>query len=542
MGAKGMPLLQREAVSRAVSNVANWGDTDVFPLPVENHVMHDFGPKVEELLINVSQEFDSRLNAEPVASYSTLAPVGYMGFRWATQIDPMWNAHLLSLVISLADKIENIRIPESAECVFSYRYRGDPGEGLFAQESWKKFQVRTRTLADQNQYVVAVDIADFYSRVYHHRLENSLRNVDSGGAITRQIMAILSKLSNNTSYGLPVGGPAARILAELVLHRVDKLLLAEPSTRNFCRYADDYRFFVSDLPSAYRAIGFLSEKLLRNEGLSLQKSKTRIMTSAEYLSTLDPPDAPEGSAARFLGLHLHYDPYSATADEDYERLKGQIEQFDILGLLRAELGKGRVHSALTRRLISALSYLDELPRRQAVLSLLENIETLSPVVPQVMMALRSTIEEISDHEFTEYIHEQVRDLILRSHYIAKVDLNLAFMIRTLATRKSNENEQLLIQLYNSSHGFGNSPAPIIQRDIILTLARWRPNYWISDQKNYISTAHPWAKRAFLIASYALGDEGRHWRDANKPPEGTFDRIVRDWAASRVSDSKWEVPI
>lgn len=537
-----MPLLSPAVVKRAVNNIAAWGDTDVFPFPIENHVLHDDGEAVSELLCSLGQEFDARINVEPVSSYSTLAPVGYSGFRWATQIDPMWNAYLLSLVLELSDRIEVARIPEIDERVFSYRYRNDPEDRLFAQESWKHFQDRTRGLAESHEYVVAVDIADFYPRIYHHRLENSLRYVDRQGQITHQIMVILSKLSNNTSYGLPVGGPAARILSELVLDRVDRLLLAEPIISNFCRYADDYRFFVPDVQSAYRSIGFLSEKLLRNEGLSLQKSKTRIMTSAEYLSTLDPPQPEQGSAARFLGLHLHFDPYSATAGEDYERLKQQIEHFDILGLLRSELSKGRVHTALTKRLIAALSYLDDVPRRQAIMSLFDNIETLAPVAPQVMLALRASTDQINDSDFTDQMHSRLRALIQDSHYMSKIDLNLNYMIRALAGRRSQENEQLLIRLFTESHGFGSGVAPTIQRDIMLILARWRANYWLSDQKNYISTAHPWVKRAFWVANYALGDEGSYWRSANRSSISPFDKIVRDWAGSRFNAPGWEVPI
>ena len=97
-------------------------------------------------------------------------------------------------------------------------------------------------------------------------------------------------------------------------------------------------------------IGLLSEYLLRNEGLSLQKSKTRVMTSAEYLSVLDPPEPPRGSAFDFLGLHIHYDPYSATASDDYDRLKENLGRFDILDLLGAELKKGRIE-----RIVEALS-------------------------------------------------------------------------------------------------------------------------------------------------------------------------------------------
>lgn len=91
-----MPLLDSAAIERAVHNVAHWGDTDVFPLPFENHVMHDMPSEVSVLLSQVERAFDTRIKNEVIDSYSTLAPVGYAGFRWATQIDPLWNAYLLA--------------------------------------------------------------------------------------------------------------------------------------------------------------------------------------------------------------------------------------------------------------------------------------------------------------------------------------------------------------------------------------------------------------------------------------------------------------
>ncbi len=519
-----MPLLERATLRRAIDNVANWGDTDIFPLPIENHVFHDLPEPTVDLLLEVAGNFDSELTRFPVDSYSTLAPVGYTGFRWATQIEPIWNAYLLASVLTLAPDIEKARLDEQAGKVFSYRYRPQTADGsLFALDSWNQFQEATRRLAEDHDYVVSVDIGDFYARVYHHRLENALQAVDGSATRTKHIMAILKRLSNNTSYGLPVGGPAARILAELVLNRVDHLIITEPTMSTFCRYADDYRFFVNDVQAAYKSIGLLSEKLLRNEGLTLQKSKTRIMKASEYLSVLDPPNPPAGSAGAFLNLHIHYDPYSPTAEEDYDRLKHQLNEFDILSLLRDELIKGRIHSALTRRLVQALRYMDAVPRQQAVLSMLENIETLAPVIPQVMMAIRDCISDL-EPEFIRTVHAGIRKLIQDRHYVAQADLNLAFMVRVLAAQHSMENELLLIQLYQSPHGFGSSPAPNVQRDIMLALARWGVTYWLSDQKNYISTAPVWVKRAFIIASYVLGDEGRYWRDANMPVMGPFDRM------------------
>jgi Reverse transcriptase (RNA-dependent DNA polymerase) len=538
-----VPLIDEITIRRAVDNVANWGDTDLFPLPIENHVMHDMPDSVVALLTNMADDFDAEIDRYPIESYSTLAPVGYTGFRWATQIEPAWNAYLLSCVLSLAPSIENTRLSEASERVFSYRYRQQTSDGsLFSLDSWSRFQNTTRRLAEENEWVVSVDIADFYARIYHHRLENALRLVDPPGGKTKHIMAILKRLSNNTSYGLPVGGPAARILAELVLDRVDHLLVAESTMSTFCRYADDYRFFANDIQAAYKSIGYLSEKLLRNEGLTIQKSKTRIMKSSEYLSILDPPNPPDGSPGAFLNLQIHYDPYSPTAEEDYERLTDQLNEFDILSLLRDELLKPKIHSPLTRRLIQALRFLDSGTRQQAVLSLLENIETLAPVIPQVMMAIRDCISDL-DSEFINIVHESIRKLIHDHHYVAQVDLNLAFMIRLLGGHRSTENELLLIQLYQSVHGFRSVPAPYIQRDIMLILARWGITYWLSDQKNYITASHEWVRRAFIIASYKLGDEGRHWRSASMRSMRPFDYIVRDWVTDRLqNDSSWQVPI
>lgn len=539
-----MPIIAKAALRKAVDNVARWGDTDIFPHPVDNHVFYDMPDQVTDLLVKISSDFDTEINRLPVDSYSTLAPVGYTGFRWATQIDPAWNAYLLALAVSLAPQIERERLSEDSDKVFSYRYKATTTDSsLFAVDGWQKFQETTREQAESHNYVVSVDIGDFYARIYHHRLENALRAVDRGGAKTKHIMAILTRLSGGTSYGLPVGGPAARILAELVLNRVDHLIVAQPTIRSFCRYADDYRFFVEDIHAAYKAIGLLSEKLLRNEGLTLQKSKTRIMKASEYLSVLDPPDPPKGSAAAFLSLHIHYDPYSATAVQDYEKLKSQLDQFDILSLLRDELSKSRIHPALTRRLVQAVQYMDTVPRQQAILSLLENIEVLAPVIPQVMLAIKDSVTDL-DPDFIDRVHGAIRNLIEEHHYVAQVDLNLAFMIRALSVRHSIENELLLIQLYQSPHSFGSGFAPYIQRDIMLILARWGVTYWLSDQKNYISTAHDWVKRAFIIASYVLGDEGKHWRNgASMRSMGPYEHLIKDWTASKWrSDGSWQVPI
>jgi len=172
-------LVNEQAFRRAVVNITTWGDTDVFPFPVENHILHDLKDNVVVHLSEMCRNFSNEVIAKPIHNFSTLAPVGYTGFRWATQIDTVWNAYLLGLVISLAPHIEAARLPESAGHVYSYRFQDDDtSESLFNESAWLGFQEQTRTLAERHEYVVSVDVADFYSRIYHHRLENALRPTD----------------------------------------------------------------------------------------------------------------------------------------------------------------------------------------------------------------------------------------------------------------------------------------------------------------------------------------------------------------------------
>jgi hypothetical protein len=86
-------------------------------------------------------------------------------------------------------------------------------------------------------------------------------------------MEILKNFSDTKSYGLPVGGPSARILVELVLNMTDQLL--KTYRVPFCRYADDYHIFVNDENEAYDKFLFLSEKLLRNDGSLNPKIKNK---------------------------------------------------------------------------------------------------------------------------------------------------------------------------------------------------------------------------------------------------------------------------
>ena len=92
--------------------------------------------------------------------------------------------------------------------------------------------------AKSHKYVVLCDISDCYHRIAHHRLENALEQLPKHAPQSKYLENILTHFSSTNSYGVPVGGPAARMLVELVLNLTDQILKSHGI--KFCRYADDY--------------------------------------------------------------------------------------------------------------------------------------------------------------------------------------------------------------------------------------------------------------------------------------------------------------
>lgn len=537
-----MPVVSEKNLRLAVRNIARYGDTDVFPLPLENHWFYDEEDTVVQLLTQIDEGFDEWVRRYPVLFVKNLAGVGHVGFRAATQIDPIWNAYLLGLVLQIAPDIEKARLPTSRNTVFSYRFDVEHDKAtIFARDlGWRSFQEASLAKAEAHSLVLATDISDFYPRAYHHRIENALRLATSNQDAVNRITVMLFKLAEGTSYGLPVGGNAARILAELLLNRIDRLLLAERI--EFTRFVDDYYIFADTREAAQRALVTLSDALLRNEGLTLSRNKTRILTRAEFrrgspVAELDEAESQEESDTRkFLRIRLAYDPYSSTADSDYEELANELRKFDILSMLTREFRKTRVDEVLVRRLVKSVKFLHPVVRDRAVESLLTNLSMLYPVFPTVAILLRSVLNDIGEGVRAQ-LFERVRALLREDSHITLVPANKVYALRLLAHDPSEEADPLLVNIYSQSKS-----DMMIKRDVVLTMTKRRVAYWLSDLLKRYSVVTPWEKRALLLATYCLADEGKYWRDNNKGALSEVDQAFLRWIGSKHSGKMWEFPL
>lgn len=526
----------RKHFKKALLNIIKHGDTDIFPFPFERYLFEEKSKETLDILENIHIDLEKAISESPPLTLVKLSPVGYYGFRQATMIEPFWNAYFLGLIISLAEKIEKTRIKENEKNIFSYRYEWNKDKGsLFKDTTWISYKKQCIEYSKDFDVVLQTDISNFYPRINHHKLENELKRVDPSAHIAKKIIKLLSVFSGTISYGLPVGGPASRILAELALNHTDFHLKSRGIT--FCRYADDYTIFCNSESEAYKTLILLSEKLA-NDQLGLQKGKTKIMTSLEFREIhqfLDPKPAEDEISEeeqKLLNISIRFDPYSATAVEDYESLKDAVRQIDIIGILSREVNKTKIDQIVTKQAINSVKVLTEENQVQAVKILLnqDNLTTLSPVFTTIMRAVRSIYDELSV-EGKNIVDDSLFELFKTESYLTKIELNLNYIVQILSISHSHQKEELFVKLFETETNH------FLKRQIIIAMANWESHYWLVDIKNQFTTLTTWERRAFIYSSYCLGDEGQHWRKSSKNLFSKEELLIRDWCSDRKQSNK-----
>jgi len=268
-------MLDRPSVLRAIQHLEAVGDTDLFPRLPEMRYFSDCADEVADSIgrMNVG-------NYNPVSSVEVLTPKSALGFRIGHQLTAPDVVMYTASVIENAEGIEQLRRDTSQEVPYSYRYDPNGGARLFetnrGYHDWLAYLVdftETNPFEDAKA-VLETDIADFYQRIYFHRIENILIDVNASRSSAGTIKKIIQVTRSKQSFGLPVGSSASRLLAEALLSDTDRLLndLGVSATR----YVDDYRIIATERYNTHTILCRLAEHLMVTEGLSLNVSKTRI--------------------------------------------------------------------------------------------------------------------------------------------------------------------------------------------------------------------------------------------------------------------------
>lgn len=196
-------------------------------------------------------------------------------YRQASLVDVVDLVRYTAIVARVAPVIEEHRIPDDLNVVFSSRFRPEApffGEG----NGYDRFRAESHRLSNEGVYSVKVitDISNFYDRLNLHRLEASLLDIGCAAADVTAIDHTLKLWAGQNSYGVPVGCDASRLLAEAMLINVDNRLLAKNIV--FVRYVDDYRLFATSYAEAHSHLNVLINAL-EDEGLFINSEKTRVL-------------------------------------------------------------------------------------------------------------------------------------------------------------------------------------------------------------------------------------------------------------------------
>ena len=139
-------------------------------------------------------------------------------------------------------------------------------------------------LNDDCEWVIDIDIEQFFDKVNHDKLIQILREQVNDSTTLNLIRKYLragvmeNGLEKATKTGVPQGGPLSVILSNIYLDKLDKEL--EERGLRFTRYADDVLIFTRSEMSANRVMKSISDWLERKLFLKVNATKTKVVRPA----------------------------------------------------------------------------------------------------------------------------------------------------------------------------------------------------------------------------------------------------------------------
>ena len=384
-------------LTNAYDAICHHGYSALIPTPTEWRVVGQNWDAIRNGLQSVDLE-----QYRPHTPLRVYAPKSRYNLRVVTLLHPLDLIIYTALVLIAKDEIEAARIPSAIRSVFAFRANPNRPNRLYDPEgSYDSYreELRARSTRTTGRVVATADIADFYSRIYHHRLENALASLATNQRVRNAtrilVRRFLGGLSNGNSYGIPVGPLASRLLGEALLIDVDEALLGE---RYRCvRWVDDFNIFYRSEAEARRALFFLGEWLFDKHGLTLQPAKTSTFPASLYRSRVL-VDRQKRLSRRisqskqqywkalfdFLSAETDYlDPSDVTLDDDDI---AQVQALEIEKMLERAVSRDRVDYEMAAFLLGQLGALHALPvdtKIKLMNVVLGHVEKIYPVAESI---------------------------------------------------------------------------------------------------------------------------------------------------------------
>jgi hypothetical protein len=503
-----MPEVKREHFARAVADVAAHGDNDTLPFDVDKRFIKDTQEELTDLAFDLwealhkqgRQKAIQTIEGSRVFSERLLAPTGPSGFRIVTKIHPFWNVYFNGLGVAIAEALEAARSPRA----HSYRLARE-GTALFDRTaSWRTF--REATLDDcrnsDDLVIVQTDISSFYEHVYHHRIENCLDDLFPGNeTLAAQIDRLLSRFAAGRSFGLPIGGQCARVLAEVLLSQVDNQLDAHGIA--WRRYVDDFIIVARNHADAYAALAVLAHALA-DYGLTLNRTKTSILSSKHYREYVRAQlGEATGDAGKLLEIDLHFDPYSDTRDDEYDELKEVVESLNIQALLDLELQKTQPDTFLVAQIGRTLNLHEPTLSLQLCDTMLSE-RNLHAFRASWSTIIRGVAAVRGAEEFAaifDHLDALLDAIPVHSPHLLQAEASLLHYLRTLRFRQTATRAEFMQKVYTASK------SQTVQRACIDIWRQWADRPSFTRERNRWDSLNADVQRALWLSARSFGDAG-----------------------------------
>lgn len=181
----------------------------------------------------------------------------------------------IALVDTVGAAIDSNLLPD----VYSSRYNTSSNGGLIISgvEQWKKMMYQVQTYSKEYQYLIEIDILNFFDNVDTDLLCDKLLticNSENERNAVIELRGALSAFSNKSKSGLPQNNDASSLLATFYLNELDTYMIHQ--VPKYLRFMDDIKIFCHDEFEARKYLSLLEMKL-RDLKLSLNGQKTKII-------------------------------------------------------------------------------------------------------------------------------------------------------------------------------------------------------------------------------------------------------------------------
>jgi len=486
--------LNEDSIKWAINHICEYGDTDLFPHPVELKIIESD----KELALEKLRDIDICGEYKFSAFRKFLIPKDELSYRVATQLNPVDSILFAAVIHQFGGLIEAKRA--SLDKVFSYRFAPESDGKLFSSnETWETYWAECEQKAMRYKYVAYLDISDFYNQISHHTIDNQLIGCGFPNQINKFIIGLLNFVNQKTSRGVPIGPHASHLLAELSLISIDESLNLKGF--EYCRYVDDFVIFTNSYEEARMVFYHLAETLERQQRLVIQRQKSRIQESSEFTKIckkmqIDDPINPIEQDIIDVIKDNSEDPYLIIKLSDLKAEDLEVLSFEnINSLLNEYISQKTPNYSRIRWLYRRLS---QIGIEHAVDFSIANMQALIPAINDVCLYLSSASQYYQSDwkDIADKVFELLDIPIVKTNdYYRIVLLNLF-----VRNRKLNHISKL-ISLFNHS-------SSAIRRKVILTAAQNNAQAWIRELKESYEAFDDWNKNAYLIATACLEKEER----------------------------------